>query len=179
MAHIHTEPGQHDHTASAYIVRFDTEEPQLMLHMHKKIGRLMQAGGHVELDENPWQAISHEIVEETGYDLTQLKILQPSYSIKSLPNSVVHPVAVCQNTHDYGLGLDHKHVDTVYAFVTNELPHNVPGEGESQDIRWVTLAELNALTPQEVVSNARAIGTAILTVLIHEWEPVPLTNFQL
>ena len=31
MPHIHTEPGQHDHTASAYIFRTDFSEPKVML----------------------------------------------------------------------------------------------------------------------------------------------------
>lgn len=53
MPHIHTEPGQHDHTASAYIVRLDEAEPALILHRHKILGQYLQFGGHVELDENP------------------------------------------------------------------------------------------------------------------------------
>lgn len=77
MAHIHTEPGQHDHTASGFIVRTDTPEPTLILHRHKKTGKYMQFGGHIELDETPWQAVRHELMEESGYDLSDLQILQP------------------------------------------------------------------------------------------------------
>lgn len=46
MAHIHTNPGEHDLTASAFIVRDDFAKPRLMLHMHKKLGVLLQPGGH-------------------------------------------------------------------------------------------------------------------------------------
>jgi len=63
MAHIHTQPGQHDHTASAYIVRTDFDEPKIMLHLHRKIGKYLQFGGHVELHETPWQAVVHELRE--------------------------------------------------------------------------------------------------------------------
>jgi 8-oxo-dGTP diphosphatase len=66
MAHIHTKPGQHDFTASAFIIRIDTPKPKVLLHMHKKLGVLLQPGGHIELNENPWQAVHHEIEEETG-----------------------------------------------------------------------------------------------------------------
>lgn len=36
MLHIHTQPGQHDHTVSAYIIRYINDEPYLLLHRHKK-----------------------------------------------------------------------------------------------------------------------------------------------
>ena len=66
MAHIHTQPGQHDHTASAYIIRTDLDTPRIMLHLHRKIGKYLQFGGHVELNETPWQAVVHELREESG-----------------------------------------------------------------------------------------------------------------
>ncbi len=53
MAHIHTQPGQHDHTASAYIFRVDFDEPKLVLHLHRKINKYLQFGGHIELHETP------------------------------------------------------------------------------------------------------------------------------
>ena len=65
MPHIHTKPGQHDHTVSAFIVRLDGKQPRILLHRHKKSGVYMQFGGHIELHENPWQAISHELLEES------------------------------------------------------------------------------------------------------------------
>ena len=72
MAHVHTQYGEHDQTASAFIVRTDTEQPKLLLHLHKKLGVLLQPGGHVELQENQWQAICHEIQEETGLSSTTI-----------------------------------------------------------------------------------------------------------
>ena len=69
MPHIHTEPDQHDMTVSAYIVRTDSAEPLCLVHMHRKIGKLAQIGGHIELNETPWQSIAHELEEESGYTL--------------------------------------------------------------------------------------------------------------
>ena len=71
MPHIHTLPGEHDATASAYIVRTDLGEPAIMLHRHKKLDTMLQFGGHVELHENPLEAIAHELREESGYDFRQ------------------------------------------------------------------------------------------------------------
>lgn len=70
MPHIHTEPGQHDLTVSAYIVRMDLPEPAIILHKHRKLNKWLQFGGHVEPHENPWQAVQREIREESGYELS-------------------------------------------------------------------------------------------------------------
>src|SRR3954465_16018556 len=89
MPHIHTEPGQHDHTVSAYIFRTDFSEPKVMLHLHKKHGTYMQFGGHIELNENPWQAITHELREEAGYELDELFILQPHQRLMHLSRGAI------------------------------------------------------------------------------------------
>ncbi len=145
MAHIHTNPGEHDQTASAFIVRTDTETPKLLLHVHKKLGVLLQVGGHIEVTETPWDAIRHEIIEETGYDLDQLKILQPPVRIKSLEGAVLHPQPVVQNTHNFDPEGQHKHTDISYAFATDSSPINQPASGESTIFRWVDLDDLRTL----------------------------------
>ena len=68
MPHIHTAPNQHDMTVSAYIILRDGEDLKCLVHLHKKVGKLMQIGGHIELDETPWQSVVHELFEESGYD---------------------------------------------------------------------------------------------------------------
>jgi len=176
MAHIHTAFGQHDHTASAFIFRLDGTEPKILLIRHKILNLLLQPGGHVELNENIWQAIQHEIVEETGYELSQLKVLQPEYRFPHLANSIIHPTAVVQSTH--GFGIEHKHIDTAYAFITYESPSNAPEEGEAQDIYWVTFEEFQALPDNEVVIDVRAIASAIFKHHLEYWKPVPLTEFE-
>ena len=140
MPHIHTEPNQHDITVSAWIVRYDGEIPKVLVHMHRKHGKLMQVGGHIELDETPWQTLDHELLEESGYVLSDLRIVQPYNEIPSIENSTIHPVPVLSNTHR--VNADHYHSDYCYAFVTDNLPSHLPAEGESQDLRWLTIDEL-------------------------------------
>ena len=60
MPHIHTEPGQVDTTVTMYLFRERNGVLETMLHMHKKLGKLMPIGGHVELDETIWQAVAHD-----------------------------------------------------------------------------------------------------------------------
>src|SRR3989344_1630221 len=62
MAHIHEKI---DFTASAFIVHGD----KVVLHKHKKLGMWLQPGGHIELHEDPVEAVLREAKEETGLDV--------------------------------------------------------------------------------------------------------------
>lgn len=177
MAHIHTEPGQHDHTVSTYIIRTDFSEPKLMLHLHKKHGSYLQFGGHIELDETPWEAITHELVEEAGYDLDQLTILQPATRLTNLSNNVVvHPIPVSHNTHRFND--THAHTDTVYAMLANSEPRHTPGEDESTDIKLFTRDELIALSNDQILENVREIGLYIFDEIFDSWQPTPTGDFR-
>lgn len=175
MPHIHTNPGEFDVTASALVMRFDSAKPRLLLHVHKKFGRLMQPGGHVELTETPWQAVLHELIEETGYSLDQLKLLQPKQRLRSLSHGTLHPVPVCESSHS--ISEDHQHTDRAYAFATQSLPIGLPAAGESTDFTWVNSDELRGLSQSEIGSDIREIGLYALHICALEWEQLPLTAF--
>lgn len=170
MAHIHTNSGEHDLTASAFVVRDDFPEPRLLLHMHKKLGVLLQPGGHVELNENPWQAIEHELREETGYSFDDLEILQPKGTLKSITNAWLHPQPVVVNTHNFDSDGIHKHTDISFAFVAYGEPTLLPEEGESRDLRWLSSEQLSQLDSTEIFENVREIGQYVLTHIYREWE---------
>lgn len=178
MAHIHTGSGEHDQTASAFIVRTDHNDPRLLLHMHKKLGVLLQPGGHVELRENPWQAIRHEIEEETGYELSQLVLLQPRDRLGRLTGARLHPVAVCQNTHDFAGNSEHRHTDTAYAFLAQGAPRGLPADGESSDLRWLSANELEELGENEIFEDVREIGQFVLLTCLRDWEKVPVDEYE-
>jgi 8-oxo-dGTP pyrophosphatase MutT (NUDIX family) len=61
MAHIHA---QYDFVNAAFMVHPKTG--RVLLVRHKKLGGLFAPGGHIELDEDPDQALFREIEEETG-----------------------------------------------------------------------------------------------------------------
>jgi 8-oxo-dGTP pyrophosphatase MutT (NUDIX family) len=142
MPHIHTQPGQHDMTVSGYIIRrSDDGEWLCLVHMHRKIDMLMQIGGHIELTQTPWQAIVAELHEETGYEPAELKLVQWA-EIPQLDRTITHPLPLLMNTHMAGEG--HYHSDTCYGFIARGLPKHATAEGESNDLRWLSLAELHA-----------------------------------
>ena len=178
MPHIHTGPGQHDLTTSAYIVRMQDDEPLVLVHMHKRFGKLMQAGGHVELSETPWSALCHELKEETGYDLKDLSVLQPGGEQVRLTSAVTHPTPLLVNTHK--VSDNHLHTDLCYGFVARTEPATAPGEGESHDLRWLTLSELKAEVENAVAfDDVYLIYKAIVEQYLEQYEWVHADEFSI
>lgn len=178
MAHIHTEPGQHDITASAFVVRDDIDEPRVLLHMHRKLHRLLQPGGHVELDEHLWSSIAHELEEEAGYSLADLEVLQPKLRLEvSGPNLVLHPQPLFVNTHAFPQ-LEHAHIDTAYLFLAHKGPSKPPLEGESTDLRWLTRNEIQDLSSDLIHEDTRTTCLNIFDRFLQDWEPVPATKYS-
>ena len=123
--------------------------------MHKKVDKLMQIGGHIELNETPWQAVAHKIQEESGYSLEELDILQPFADTVATDGNIVHPVPFTMNTHN--VGDEHYHSDLCYGFVASSYPKNQTFDGESNDLRWCTLSEL-----QRVADTGEALKDMVM-----------------
>lgn len=168
MPHIHTKPGQHDHTASGFIVRIDREEPKVLLHVHKLIGKYLQFGGHIELDENPWQTVKHEIMEESGYAIEQLKILQPKfYPKRKAKDTKHHPFPISHNTHPFND--KHWHTDVCYAFVAEDEPKHSVADNESGIIKDFTRQEILDLTDKEIFDNLKETCLFIFDECLPNW----------
>lgn len=101
-------------TASAIVVgRRGT-----VLHLHKRLVRWMQPGGHIDPGESPSDAARREAVEELGLDVT---------------HPADGPRLIHLDVHQAALG--HTHLDLRYLlFGSQDDPH--PPPGESPDARW-------------------------------------------
>lgn len=179
MPHIHNQPGQYDICVSGYIVKTtEGTEPRIILHKHHRLNMLLQFGGHVELTETPWQAVLREIAEESGYDKSQLKLLQPRYDrIASLPGVKLHPQPIA--IHTYPAGGGHYHTDISYAFITSENPIHSIASCESDDFRLLGLSDLRGLTTKQMRDNAKTIAIYTLTTVVEGWEEVDLSLYKL
>lgn len=175
MAHIHNKPGQYDHTVSALIVRLDFAEPKVLLHRHKILNKYLQIGGHIELDETPWQAIIHEIKEESGYDINQLKILQPKRRLERLTETKLHPYPISIDTHNFDP--THFHTDLKYAFTTKEKPKYALGKNESTDLRWFSRKEVNELTDKDTYLNMIEIINFLYDEVLKNWQAASSNSF--
>lgn len=181
MPHIHTGPGQHDMTVSAYIIRRREDGAWLcLMHMHRKIDKLMQIGGHIELQETPWQAVVHEILEESGYSLDELIVLQSTEDRVDDSGNVTHPVPFSVNTHLVGgLENDHYHSDMCFGFEAQDIPNANVSENESIDLRWLTLRELDvAAQSGEALKDVYFIYKFLLSHYT-SYAQVPATSFSL
>lgn len=177
MPHIHTQPGQHDMTVSAYVLRYEDGEWLCMVHWHRKADIYLQIGGHIELDQSPWQAIAAELMQESGYALDELKLLQPQGSRVVSHNNTPHPVPFSVNTYD--VGDEHYHVDLAYGFIADAPPKQETAEGESNDLRWYSSTELDSRAKSgEVVADV--VGTYELLIDYAEvYDQVSATDYSL
>lgn len=165
MAHIHSELNGHDSTVSAFILLREGDELKVLLHRHRKLGLWFQPGGHVELDQNPWQAIAHEIRDESGYELEDLLVLQTAAPLVAL-SEISHPVPLLYRSHRYiAAEPAHFHTDATYGFLAKGRPAKTPAEGESQELAWFTSDELNELTKETIHEDIRAIAQALMRKL--------------
>ncbi len=176
MPHIHTEDGQHDHTVTAYIIRTDTSEPMALVHMHKKLHKLLPVGGHIELSETPWQAMAHELEEESGYGLADLVLLQPVSRIKHLSGVSLHPYPLNVNTHS--ITPTHFHSDMTYGFIASSDPSGSVEDAESADLRWLTRVELGGLHESDIFLNTKETYDFMFSECLSNWERIPAVAFQ-
>lgn len=144
--------------------------------MHKKLNKLGQIGGHIELNENPWQALCHEVEEESGYRFNDLFVLQPPDRLKIMHgNANLHPLPTGIFTHDFSDS--HKHTDIFYSFVTYGPPKFSVANGESLDLRWLDQEELDNLDDNELFSGIKEVYNFILDTCIKSWERTETTKY--
>lgn len=177
MPHIHTDAGQHDLTTTAFILRIDTPQPVGFLHVHKKLGLLLPAGGHVELTETPWAAVLHEIEEETGYDLSQLEVLQPRERIVKMDGVKNHPVPLFLQTHMFKDSMDHRHTDIGFLFVASEPPMGLPHEGESSETLWLTKDQIQE-RKEEMPPDIAQIYDFCFSTALPSWQRMKIGAFD-
>ena len=132
----HFDPGHF--TASLFIV--DPVSGRLLLHHHRRLGRWLQMGGHVEGDEFPDAAALREGREESG--LGDLELFGGIFDLD------VHPIPAAQGEPG------HQHFDVRYIARTF-VPDRVRlDRSESNDIVWVPLRSAIPMMNEEASTRA-------------------------
>jgi 8-oxo-dGTP pyrophosphatase MutT (NUDIX family) len=108
-----------------------------VLHKHKRLGRWLPPGGHIEEGETPWDAAIRETIEETGISTT------PATS----PPRVLHV-----DVHSASKG--HIHLELRYLLIAGDVDC-VPAAGESPYCRWFSWDEAFAITDPGLVGALR------------------------
>jgi len=114
----------------------------VVLHRHRRLGRWLQPGGHVDDGEPPARAAVREACEETG-----LVVRHPSGG----------PLLLHVDVHEAAEG--HRHLDLRYLLV-GEGAEPSPPPGESPDARWFSWEEAAALADESLAGALRAARRA-------------------
>lgn len=107
---------------TVYIIK----KNKVLLIDHKKLGKWLPPGGHVETNESPADAAKREVREETGLE------------INFIPNMLTTSWGIQHNL----INKDHEHFDIIYAAkpVTQKTKLNTK---ETNGLKWFALKEIN------------------------------------
>lgn len=130
MPHIHD---LIDFTVDVFIV-YDSK---VLLIFHKKHNMWLQIGGHIELNEDPDEALFREVKEECGLDIEIIGEKQPKFEMKGT-KFLYAPTFM--NIHD--INETHKHIGLVY-FAKAKTDIFTLNETEHKDIRWFSKEDLD------------------------------------
>ncbi len=129
MAHINE---LIDYTVEVFIVY----DKKILLVYHKALQKWLPVGGHIELDEDPEEALFRETKEETGLDIEILsnKLDLRTDSFKSLFTPLYLDIHRINDTH--------RHVGMVY--FARSLTDKVSLEKEEHEqVRWFSQKDLS------------------------------------
>lgn len=132
MAHIHEKI---DFTAEVFIVYND----KVLLRKHDKYKIWLSVGGHIELDEDPNQAVIREAKEEVGLDIELWDGNQRFRGIEQGNKQLIPPISL--NRHY--VNDSHEHVSMIY--FGRAKTDQVRPEREDDEWRWLTKEELKEL----------------------------------
>ncbi len=97
----------------------------------------LQIGGHIELNEDPDEALLREVKEECGLDIEIIGEKQPQFEVRG-HKFLYAPVFM--NIHD--INETHKHIGLVY--IAKAKTNNVVlSEREHDDIKWFAKEDLD------------------------------------
>jgi 8-oxo-dGTP pyrophosphatase MutT (NUDIX family) len=120
-----------------------------VLHLHKRLGRWMQPGGHIDSGETPTDAARRESIEELG-----LAVTHPASG----------PRLIHLDVHEAALG--HTHLDLRYLLI-GPADDPDPPPGESPQARWYDWEEAASMA-DDALAPALVIARAEWEALAHE-----------
>jgi 8-oxo-dGTP pyrophosphatase MutT (NUDIX family) len=114
---------------------------RVLLHRHKRLGRWLQPGGHLDAGEHPADAALRETAEETG-----LRAVHPAGG----------PRLVHVDVHEGPRG--HLHLDLRYLLAADGSARLAPADGESPDVAWFVVEDAIARGDGSVAAAIRAVA---------------------
>jgi 8-oxo-dGTP pyrophosphatase MutT (NUDIX family) len=153
-------------TATAFIV--DSKGRTLLL-WHKRLGRWMPPGGHIDENETPEETARRECKEETGLDVEIIGEAQGNLFAKDPTEGhmLKKPIALLLEEIPASVEFNepaHEHMDFLYVarpLDEAQVPHAT--HKEWGELRWFTRTEIEALDANaEIFSNVKAYILSLL-----------------
>ncbi len=133
MAHLHEAI---DFTSAIFVV----EDGRVLLILHRKLGKWLPLGGHIELDEEPETAALREAKEESGLDIELVGERPPTTG----PGTRALIAPRFMDIHR--INATHEHIGLIY-FARPKTGTTQLNTEEHLDIRWCSAADLDLLQP--------------------------------
>ncbi len=121
-----------DFTVSVFVVH----EEKVLLVDHKKLGKWLPLGGHIDIGEDPEQAAYREVEEESGLAIKLSGERPPT----DFPGTKILTAPTYLDVHD--IHGDHRHIGMIY-FATAATGDVRLAPAEHNNIRWFTADELD------------------------------------
>jgi len=149
------------------VTAFVSAKRQTLLHWHRKSSMWLPPGGHIEPDEDPYQAALREAEEEIGFPVVLLPTVAP-YNYNQ-PRQLPPPVTIMvEDIPATPSEPAHQHLDLIY-FARPQAADPPTPVGETW--RWVSskaLQDNHALAPSDdaspvaVPEDVRVLGMAAI-----------------
>ena len=127
MPHIHE---LYDFVVGIFIVH----DNKVLLVNHPRYGMWLSPGGHIELNEDPEEALYREALEETGLKIRVLSS-KPSFT-----SQASKPILTPNYVDVHEANAPHKHICLIY-FATSDTDKFVKSD-EHDALRWFSEADL-------------------------------------
>lgn len=158
---------QRHFTATAFVI--DSQHRVLLL-WHKRLGRWMPPGGHVDENETPEDAAKRECKEETNLDVEIVAEQQTNLFAQNPEEGrmLKKPIAVLLENIPESRERNepaHQHMDFVYlARPLNEDQAEELAKGETEGMRWFTKEDIERLDEStEIFGNVKRYIQTVMT----------------
>jgi 8-oxo-dGTP pyrophosphatase MutT (NUDIX family) len=134
MAHIHEKI---DFTVAIFVVH----DAKILVIHHRKLGKWLPLGGHIELDEDPEIAALREAKEESGLDVELIGERPPTTSPGT--RALIAP----RFLDIHRISDTHEHIGLIYWARPKNSTDVKLATAEHHDIRWCSRDDLEKLSP--------------------------------
>ncbi len=126
-----------DFTVAVFVVW----QHQVLLHQHRKLGKWLPPGGHIEPNELPDEAAIREVLEEAGIRVLLIATDKLEYTPEAeLPRQLTRPRGIQLENISAG----HEHIDLIY-FARPEAGYDGLVSSEDKPFVWCDATQLEKL----------------------------------